>query len=122
MKKDKLYLYNFITISFIVFSFGYFATSLLLKQSINQLLQLQIDASKRETEEIAKFISSQIEESNKQTLIKNIQKSIENSNNITSFISLINWSGIEISHPDPNKIGEKTKWKNHIRSNKYSSC
>ncbi len=118
MKKDKLYLYNIITISFIVFTIGFFGTTFLIRQSIDELLKLQINTSKRESKEFSKLISFQIENNvNTKILINNIQKSIEESDKNSSFISMINWSGIEICNPDPKKIGGKLKSKSAFIKN-----
>lgn len=80
----------------------------LLKVSTNQFLEIQIEASKREAREFSNFISRQVEQgADREKLIGNIQKSIEGSNTDYGFICMFDWSGIEICHPDPQKIGKQ---------------
>lgn len=108
MRKDKLYLFNLLAISVIVFAVGYFSMNFLLKVSTNQFLEIQIEASKREAREFSNFISRQVEQgADREKLIGNIQKSIEGSNTDYGFICMFDWSGIEICHPDPQKIGKQ---------------
>lgn len=109
MKKDQLYLLTLLAISIIVFVIGYFSMNYLVKVSTSQLLEIQIESSKREAREFSKFVSYQIENGvDRQTIINNIQKSIEGTNVESGFICMFDWSGIEICHPNPQKIGKQT--------------
>jgi len=110
VKKDKLYLFTLLAISFIVFIISYFSIHFLVETSAKNLLDIQINSSKREAKEISKLISFQLENGVKpEVLISNIQKSIENTNFESGFVCMFDWSGVEICHPDPKKIGKKTK-------------
>ena len=81
----------------------------LVKVSTNQLLEIQIESSKREAQEFSKLISYQIDNGiDRDIIIKNIQKSIEGTSIESGFICMFDWSGIEICHPDPKKIGQQT--------------
>lgn len=109
MKKNKLYLLTFIAISIIVFVIGYFNMNYLIKVSTNQFLEIQIESSKREAKEFSNLVSYQIENGiDRETIINNIQKSIEGTNTESGFICMFDWSGVEICHPDPQKIGKQT--------------
>jgi len=109
LKKDKLYLFTLLAISAIVFAIGYFSMNYLVRVSTNQLLEVQIESSKREAREFSKLISYQIANGvSRETIIDNIQKSIEGTNVEASFICMFDWSGIEICHPDPQRIGKQT--------------
>ena len=82
----------------------------LIKISTNQLLEIQIESSKREAREFSKLVSLQIENGvDRETVISNIQKSIEGTNIESGFICMFDWSGVEICHPDPQKIGKQTR-------------
>ncbi len=108
MKKDKLYLLTLLTISLIVFVIGYFSMNYLLKVSTNQFLEIQIESSQREAREFSNLVSYQITSGiDRDTIINNIQKSIEGTNIEFGFICMFDWSGIEICHPDPQKIGKQ---------------
>jgi len=109
LKKNKLYLFTLLAISGIVFIIGYFNMSYLIKVSTNQFLELQIESSKREAREFSNLVAYQIENGlDRETVINNVQKSIEGTNIESGFICMFDWSGIEICHPDPQKIGKQT--------------
>jgi len=109
LKKNKLYLLTFIAISIIVFVIGYFNMNYLIKVSTSQFLEIQIESSKREAKEFSNLVSYQIENGiDRETIINNIQKSIEGTNTESGFICMFDWSGVEICHPDPQKIGKQT--------------
>jgi len=109
LKKDKLYLLTLLAISIIVFVIGYFNMNYLIRVSTNQFLEIQIESSKREAREFSNLVAYQIENGiDRQTVINNIQKSIEGTNTESGFICMFDWSGVEICHPDPQKIGKQT--------------
>lgn len=109
MKKDNLYLFTLLAISIIVFIIGYFSMAYMVKVSTNQFLVIQIESSKREAREFAELVSSQLENGiAREIVIKNIQKSIEGTDIETGFVCMFDWSGVEICHPDPQKIGKQT--------------
>ena len=109
MKKDKLYLFTFVSLLFIVYVVGYFSMNYLIDINTEQLLEIQIESSKREAKEFSSMISSQISNGiSKKEVIKSIQKSIENTENETGFICMFDWSGKEICHPNIEKIGKYT--------------
>jgi hypothetical protein len=81
----------------------------MVKVSTNQFLDIQIESSKREAREFAELVASQLENGlDRKTVINNIQNSIEGTNTETGFVSMFDWSGVEICHPNPQKIGKKT--------------
>ncbi|MCG2462583.1 LytTR family transcriptional regulator [Flavobacteriaceae bacterium F89] len=109
MKKDNLYLFTLLAISTIVFIIGYFSMVYTVEASINQFLGVQIESSKREAREFAKLASFQLEGGiTRETVVNNIQKSIEGTDIETGFICMFDWSGVEICHPNPQKIGKQT--------------
>ncbi len=108
MKKNNLYLFNLLAISVIVFVVGYFSMNYLIKVSTNQFLEIQIESSKREAREFSNLIANQVAMgADRDALIGSIQRSIEGSNTEYGFICMFDWSGIEICHPDPQKIGKQ---------------
>ena len=81
----------------------------MVKVSTNQLLEIQIESSKREAREFAELVSSQLANGiARDIVIDNIQKSIEGTDLETGFVCMFDWSGVEICHPDPQKIGKQT--------------
>lgn len=108
MKKDNLYLLTLLAISVIVFIIGYFSMSYMVKVSTNQFLEIQIESSKREAREFAELVASQLANgTDRDIVVKNIQKSIEGTDIETGFVCMFDWSGVEICHPDPQRIGQK---------------
>ncbi|MDB0600828.1 LytTR family transcriptional regulator DNA-binding domain-containing protein [Tenacibaculum maritimum] len=107
LKKDTVYFLSFISISFIVFIVSYFSINRLISVSTKEFLKIQIESSKREAEEMAKLVQSQITSGiPKKQVIQNLQSSIEDVNVDLGFICMFDWSGKEICHPDPNMIGK----------------
>lgn len=109
MKKDNLYLFTLLAISIIVFIIGYFGMNYMVKVSANQFLEIQIESSKREAREFSELVSSQLENGiAREIVVANIQKSIEGTDIESGFVCMFDWSGVEICHPDPQKIGKQT--------------
>lgn len=108
MRKDKLYFFTFLAITTIFIIIAVVSVQYFIKASAAQLLETQLESSKREAKEVASLIGLQMESNlDKEKIISHIQESIENTNLESGFISIFDWSGIEICHPDINKIGRK---------------
>jgi hypothetical protein len=107
MKKDKLYFLTFLSIAVIFLLIALVASQYFIKVSANQLIEVQVESSKREANEVAKLIDFQLSSGmEKMAVINNIQGIIENSNTDSWFISVFNWSGKEVAHPDKTKVGQ----------------
>lgn len=87
---------------------GSVAIHYFVKVSTNQILDTQLEFGKREAKELATLISYQLENGvEKEKLVNNIQTSIESTNLETGFVSMFDWSGIQICHPDIKLVGQK---------------
>jgi DNA-binding LytR/AlgR family response regulator len=107
MKKDKLYLFTFLSIAFIFLLGSIFISQFLIKASAKQLIEVQVESAKREANEIADFISFQLNNNiSKQKSIDRIQVNLSNSSNDTWFISIFNWSGTEVANPNKLNVGQ----------------
>lgn len=107
MKKDRLYFLTFLSIAIIFLLVASVAVQYFIKASANQLIEVQVESSKREANEVAKFLDYQLSSGlSKEDVIKNTQKIIIDSNKDSWFLSVFNWSGKEICHPDITKIGQ----------------
>ena len=101
MKKDTLYFLTFTSICIVVSVITFFSVNNLAKISTNKLIATQIESGKRESSEIAVLISSLIDKGVSMTDAKvQIQNMISESNSETGFISVFDWSGKIICHPD----------------------
>jgi DNA-binding LytR/AlgR family response regulator len=108
MKKDKLYFLTFLSIAVIFLLIASIASQYFIRVSANQLIEVQVESSKREANEVARFIDFQLSSGiEKEDVVKNIQKIISDSNRDTWFISVFNWGGKEVCHPDITKVGQK---------------
>jgi hypothetical protein len=108
MKKDKLYFLTFLSIAAIFLLVALIASQYFIKVSANQLIEVQVESSKREANEIANLIDFQLNSGiAKEKIVANIQKSIETSKNDSWFISVFNWSGKEVANPDKTKVGQQ---------------
>jgi Na+-transporting methylmalonyl-CoA/oxaloacetate decarboxylase gamma subunit len=106
MKKDKLYFLTFISITFIYLLIAVLASQFFIKASANQLIEVQVESSKREANEISKLLDYQLEKGiEKQSVLKKTQQIITNSNSDSWFISVFNWSGTTEVHPDVTRVG-----------------
>lgn len=108
MRKDRLYFFTFFAITAIVFLISIIAVRFFVKASNDQVFELQIETSQREAKEISRLIVSQLSSDiPKQVIIENLQLAIQGTHIETSFISMIDWSGKQITHPDKTKVGTK---------------
>ncbi|AXT61083.1 LytTR family transcriptional regulator [Aquimarina sp. AD10] len=108
MRKDKLYFLTFISITIIFLIMASLGTQYFIRVSANQQIEVQIESSKREANEVASLISFQLMGGvDKKEVKENVQKTIENTNTETGFVCLFDWSGKEICHPDITKVGQK---------------
>lgn len=106
MRKDRLYFLTIISITFVFLIIAVVAAQYFVKASANQLIETQIESSKREANEIASMLDFQLENNlDKNSIIKNLQEAIEKTNTDNWFITVINWSGKKICDPDITKIG-----------------
>lgn len=108
MKKDQLYFFTFFGLVLITFVVSYFSMNYLFEVSTNHFLKSQIETSKREANEISSLIQFQFESGlSKEVIVGNLQRTIENSNSNSGFISMFDWSGVQICHPNPEKVGRQ---------------
>ncbi len=107
MRKDRLYLFTIIAITFVFLVIALIAAQYFIKASANQLIEIQVESSKREANEIAKMLDFQLaNDIEKQNIITNLQSTIEKTNSDTWFISVFNWSGKKICDPNITNVGQ----------------
>ncbi|MGY3794585.1 LytTR family transcriptional regulator DNA-binding domain-containing protein [Aquimarina sp. 433] len=108
MRKDRLYFLTFVSIAVIFLIIASFGVKYFVKVSANQLIEIQLESSKREADEISKLTHYQINDGiEREKIISNLQKVIENTHNGTSFVCVFDWSGKEVCNPDITKVGQK---------------
>lgn len=108
MRKDKLYLLTFLSLSLVFIAISSIAIQYFVNEAADKVLETQLEFSKREAKQVALLIGNQLEISSSKENVKDvIQKSIENSNLDAGFISIFDWSGKIICHPDVTQLGQQ---------------
>ncbi len=108
MRKDRLYFLTFLSIAVIFIIISSIGIQYFIQSSTNELLSTQLEFSKREAKQIGKLIEYQLQEGiSKENTITNLQGSLESSKLETGFISMFDWSGKIVSHPDIKNVGQK---------------
>jgi len=117
MTKDKLYLLTLVSLAIITLSISYYAIEHSYQISETIILENQLESSKREAKEIASLIESQLKQGiSEEEVIQNLQKAIEGRENRNSFICMYNSSGIELCHPNIDKIGKSADSTSIVKS------
>lgn len=108
IKKDNLYFLTLLSLIIIVMSVSYLTIDNLFEVSKENLLANQLESSKRESKEIARLLETQIQNGLRdEIVIRNLQSSIENTELHKGFICMYDTFGIELCHPDTNRIGQR---------------
>lgn len=107
MRKDRMYLLSFLAVALIFLIVSSVAIEYFVKHSADRLLHTQLESSKREAKEFATFIGEQVKDgAAKDLAITALQKSISNANLDMGFISMFDWSGRIVCHPDIKTVGQ----------------
>ena len=110
MRKDRLYFLTVLSITIVFLFIAIVASQYFIKTSANQLIEVQVESSKREADEIAKMLDFQLENKlDKESILKNLQSTISKTKSDTWFISVFDWSGKKVCDPDITKIGQQIK-------------
>ncbi|UOY07466.1 LytTR family transcriptional regulator [Muricauda sp. SCSIO 64092] len=106
MRKDRLYLYTFLAITILFVLIGGVAAKYFVQLSAEQMLDTKLMSSKREAKEVALLVGSLFEaEISKEKIREQVQQSIQNTHNGTSFVSIMDWSGNRVCYPDITLVG-----------------
>lgn len=115
MRKDKLYLFTVLSITVVFLIISIIGAQYFIKASANQLIEVQVETSKREANEIASIIDFQLfQKLAKKDVLENLQNTITKTNSDTWFISVFDWSGKKVCHPNITKIGEAMNSNNDL--------
>ena len=107
MRKDRLYFLTIMSITLVFLVLAAIASNYFIKASANQLIEVQVESSKREANGISNLIDFQLTNNLKRDkIVENIQEIISKTNSDSWFISVFNWSGKNICHPDITKVGQ----------------
>lgn len=108
MKNKSIFpFYIFVVLTITIFSVGYFGLEYVIDISYKKVIENRLEASKHEARQVANLLSQQLANGDSsEMVIKNLQASIEYSDVSDGFICMFNNKGIEICHPNPDKIGQ----------------
>ncbi len=107
MRKDKLYFLTFLSITVIYAVIASVALHYSIKASTQQLLELHLDFSKRETQTMAMLIGHQLSHNReKDSVINQVQQSLQGTDLEMGYVSVFDWSGKVVCHPDIKKVGQ----------------
>ncbi|CAM1345356.1 LytR/AlgR family response regulator transcription factor [Tenacibaculum amylolyticum] len=108
MRKDRLYLLTVLSITLVFLIVSVIGAEYFVKVSANQLIEAQVETSKREANEIASIIDFQLTQNlQKDAVLGQIQKTIAKTDIDAWFLCVFDWSGKKICHPNITKIGEQ---------------
>lgn len=108
MKKTRLHLFTFISVSLVVLLVGLGALGYFYRSAKEALWTSKMEAGKRETRELGRLLEQQLAGGiPAQKVINNLQESILNTDAQSEFICMYNTLGIELCHPNPALIGQK---------------
>ncbi len=107
MRKDRLYLLTFFSLAIIFLIISSVAIQYFVNAAAEKVLETQLEFSKREARQVALLIGNQLDNGvSKESTIISTQQSIENPNLEAGFVSVFDWSGKVICHPDKKQIGQ----------------
>ncbi|PWL38694.1 transcriptional regulator [Flagellimonas aquimarina] len=117
MRKDKLYFLTFLSIAIIYAAIASVALHYLIKSSTHQLLESHLSFSKKETQTLATLIGYQLASSApKDSVISNVQQSLKGTDLEMGFLSVFDWSGKVVCHPDIKRVGQPASSNNSFVS------
>ena len=108
MRKDRLYLYTFLSITLIFVLTAGISVNFFVKYSAEQFLKSHLESNKREAQEVAELVGFQLQKNiDKKAIAEQLQKTIEKSQAQNGFICMFDWSGKQICHPNRNVLGQE---------------
>lgn len=109
MRKDKLYLLTFLSVSIIYLVVTLLATNYFLKNTTYELIDSQLEFAKKEAKTFATLIGQQmLNGTSKDTVLIQAQKGLRETHQSNVFLSIIDWSGKIICHPEILYVGQQS--------------
>lgn len=106
MRKDRLYFFTFSSIAIIYIIIASISFNYLVKESMLKLLDTHLEFSKKEAKTLSLIVGQQLKSgTTKDTIIKHVQESLKGTDLNMGFLSIYDWSGKIIIHPDIKNVG-----------------
>lgn len=110
MRKDKLYLLTFLSVAIIYLVVSVLAATYFLKDTSYELIDSQLEFGKKETKTFATLLSYQLLNGiPKDTVLLQAQKGLQGTNQNNVFLSIIDWSGRIVCHPEIKNVGQSAQ-------------
>ncbi|NER18880.1 LytTR family transcriptional regulator DNA-binding domain-containing protein [Spongiivirga citrea] len=107
MRKDRLYFFTFLSITVIYIIIASIAFQYLVKESSYRLLETHLEFSKKEAKSFSILVGQQMAYGiAKDSITGNIQQSLTGTDLKMGFLSMYDWSGKIIAHPDIKNVGQ----------------
>ena len=107
MRKDKLYFLTFLSITLIYTAIAGIALHYLIKVSTHELLETHLEFSKKEAKTFSILVGQQLANGiEKDSVIVQIQRSLKGTDFEMGFLSMYDWSGRIVCHPDIKIVGQ----------------
>ena len=107
LKKDTLYIVTLLSLAIVIITGSYFTIQYLYDVSEKTLLNNLLESSVREAREISTLLETQLSQGiDENIIIENLQSAIENGAMNKSFICMYDTLGVELCHPNRERIGK----------------
>ncbi len=107
MRKDRLYFFTFLFIAASYLLIASIAFRYLVKESSYRLLETHLELSKKEVKSFAILVGQQLSYGiSKDSIVGNIQQSLQGTDLQMGFLSMYDWSGKTVAHPDIKNVGQ----------------
>jgi len=109
MRKDKLYLLTFLSVALIYLVVALGASSHFLKESVHALIEAQLEFGRKESRSVAQLLGHGLQNGiPRDSLIVQMQENLRDTDRNNVFLSIIDWSGRIVCHPEIQKLGQES--------------
>ncbi|MFX0557488.1 LytR/AlgR family response regulator transcription factor [Maribacter sp. CXY002] len=117
MKKDRLYMLTFFSVTLIYLMVSVVAVSFFVRSAALELIGTQLRIGKKEAKTFSSLVGHNLSNGiPKNSLIDQIQETILNTNQENVFLSVIDWSGKIVAYPEIKNVGSIVNNKNSFVS------
>ncbi|WP_394751170.1 LytR/AlgR family response regulator transcription factor [Spongiimicrobium salis] len=116
MRKDRLYLFTFLSVTIIFILVAGIATQFFVKASTFELFDSVLESNKQESKKVASLIGYQLAKGlDKDDLKQHIQNLLSESDSKNGSIAVLDWSGRVICHPEGTQRGRTIKYDESLK-------
>ena len=117
MKKDRLYLWTFFTVTLLYLLIALVAVPFFVRSAAVELIDAQLRIGKKEAKTFSSLAGYSFSNNvSKNSLIDQIQETLLNTNQEYLYLSVIDWSGKIVAHPVIKNVGTTVDTKNSLVS------